>query len=277
MELNLIESVFYGAVSGFTEFLPVSSLAHQKLLLSLLGQEGPTALVNLFVHIGLLIAVLGSYGGYFKRISVEYQYLKKSPRRRKREPNMQEALDFGFVRAAVIPLALSFLFYPKVSVWGEDTPLLVLFMILNGLLLYIPVMMARGNKDSRNMSALDGVLFGIAGAMGVLPGVSRVGASASIAIARGADPVEGYKWGMLLSIPALAVTLLVDVYSLFLTGIGGVGFVQVVMYLLSGCVAFFSGSIAISLMKTLVANKGINGFSFYCWGAALFVFILYLY
>ena len=277
MELNVIESVFYGAVSGFTEFLPVSSFAHQRLLLDLLGKEGSSVLLNLFVHIGLLIAVLASYGGYLKRSSIEYQYLRKSSRRRKREPNLQFALDFGFVKFAVIPMALSFLLYPRVSAWGEESLFLSLFLLLNGLLLYIPIITARGNKDSRNMSSLDGILFGIAGALGVLPGVSRIGASASIAIARGAEPVEGYKWSMLLSIPALAVMLLVDLYLLFITGIGSVSFLTIAIYLLSGCVAYFSGSIAISLVKNIASNKGIAGYSYYCWGAALFIFILYLY
>ena len=80
-----------------------------------------------------------------------------------------------------------------------------------------------------------------------------------------------------LCVPALLISICMDLYGLFVTGVGGMGLLSVLMCLLSCCTAYFSGALAIKLMKTLVANKGFSGFCYYSWGAALFLFILYLY
>lgn len=277
MDINLIESILYGVVSGFAEFMPVSSIAHRKILLTIFGTESSAALIDLFVHIGLMIAVLAATISNLKRGSKEYNLLRKSPRRRKREPNMQQALDFGFVRTATVMLLFIPLLRIKTTAWLDELPRLALFLLLNGILLFIPALISSGNKDSRNMSTFDAILFGIGGALSGLSGVSCVGASSSMALLRGADRNEAYKWSLMLALPALIIYLCLDFYGLFLAGLGNLAFVNVLMCILSGCAAYFSGSLAITLMKTLVANKGLTGFCYYSWGAALFVFILYLY
>jgi undecaprenyl-diphosphatase len=277
MNVSLIEAVLYGAASGLTEFMPVSSVAHQKLLLNLFGIEETVALMDLFVHIGIVFAILVASGGMLQKSAKEYRILKKSARRRKREPNVQLALDYSFIKMAFLPLIIGYVFYLKTAQWSDKPPILSLLLVLNGLFLYLPMLMARGNKNSRSMSALDGVLFGIGGALSVMPGISRIGVSSSMAIMRGADPREAYKWSLYLSIPALLILVGFDVFGLFRVGLKGVEFLDVLMSLLSGCTAYFCASFAISLMKTLAADKGIAGFAYYSWGMALFTFVLYLY
>ena len=190
---------------------------------------------------------------------------------------MQQALDFGFVRMAAIPLILSVVLRVKITSWAENPPYVALFMALNGLLLFIPSLVSSGNKDSRNMSSFDGILFGIGAGLSALPGMSCIGASAAVAQLRGADIREAYKWSLMLSVPAIILQICLDLYGLFVAGFGGLELLNVLLCLLSGCAAYFAGSLSISLMKTLVANKGISGFAYYSWGAALFIFILYLY
>ena len=277
MDINLIEAILYGVISGFTEFMPVSSQAHRKMLLTLFGTEGSVALLDFFVHIGLLVAVLAATAGSLKQASKEYRLLRKSPRRRKREPNMQLALDFRLLRMAMLPLILSVVLRLKTASWIQEIPLVAIFLCLNGLLLYIPSLVSSGNKDSRNMSSFDGILFGVGGALSALPGVSCVGASSTMALFRGADIREAYKWSLMLSVPALAILSCLDLYGTVVGGFGGVDLFQVLLALLSGCAAYFAGSLAITFMKTLVADKGITAFSFYSWGLALLIFILYLY
>jgi len=277
MELNLLEILFYGVVSGLTEFLPVSSQAHQKLLMSILGEDGSLSLLNFFVHLGILVALFVSSGGVLKRALREYNFSKKSRRRRKREPNMQLALDYNFVKIATVPLLIAFFFYSKTLPFGDDPPILALLLAINGLLLYIPTLVSRGNKDSRNMSSLDGFLFGLAGALSVFPGISRVGASTSFALLRGADTRNAYKWSLLFSIPALILLCCMDLYGLLVSGFGSLGYLNIMMCVLSGCAAYFASSLTISFMKTLTANMKFTGFSYYSWGVALYIFILYLY
>ena len=277
MGLGLIEAVLYGVISGFTEFMPVSSYAHKKLLLTIFGTEGSIALLDLFVHIGALIAVLAAMAGTIKRSSKEYALLRKSARRRKREPNMQLALDFGFVRMATVPLLLSLLLRLKISSWWDELPMVALFAALNGIFLYIPALLSSGNKDSRNMSSFDGILFGIGGALSALPGMSCIAGSSAVALLRGADVREAYKWSLMLAVPYLVILIFMDLYGMFVDGLGGLDLLSTLICVLCGCAAYFVGSLSIKLMKTLVSGKGISGFSYYSFGLALLLFIFYLY
>lgn len=277
MELGLLEALIYSIVSGVTEFLPVSSLAHQKLMLSLFGAEGSVAFLNLTVHIGAFVALLLSVGNAIKKANREYQIFKKPLRRRKREPNMLQALEFRLFKLSAIPMLLCLLFTSKTNVWGDKAPLLALFLVLNGILLFLPSVLSRGNKDARSISSLESILIGIGGGLSVLPGVSRIASLSSVSLTCGADTKEAYKWSLYLSVPAMVFTLVMDLYMLFSGGFSGLNLLRVLICLVGGCLSYFSANLAISLMKTLTANKGITGFSYYCWGVALFVFIIYLY
>ena len=277
MDLNLIEAIVYSVVSGMTEFLPVSSHAHQKLILNLFGSEGSVALLNLTIHLGAFVALLVRTWNGIRKANIEYQIFKKPTRRRKREPYMLLALDFRLVKIAVFPVLLGALFTFKTASWGEQPPLLALLLLINGVVLFIPSLLPRGNKDSRSISSLESVLIGIGGAFSVLPGISRIASVSAVSLACGADTKEAYKWSLYLSVPALAVTLLLDLYGLFSGGFASLSLLQVLICLVCGCVSYFAANLTISLMKTLFANKGITGFSYYCWGVALFMFIIYLY
>ncbi len=277
MELNWLEALLYGFVSGITEFLPVSAQAHQMILLNLFGCTESNALLNLFVHIGMFGALAVTSGGYIKKLYKEYQLSKSTRRRRKRELNMQSVFDIRLVRMACIPIFIGYIFYSKTLQWGNSVPIVALFMVLNGIILLIPMYLARGNKDSRNMSSLDGILFGLGSALSVFHGVSRIGAGVSLAVSRGADPQHAYKWSLILSVPVLLILSCFDVFLIFTVGAGQADLMFVLKCLLCGVCAYFSATVAITFMKTLTTRTGLSGFSYYSWGAALFAFILYLY
>lgn len=277
MDINWIESLLYGIISGLSEFLPVSTQAHQMILLNLFGCAENNGLLNLFVHLGMFAALIVTSGGYIRRLYKEYQLSRTTRRRRKRELNMQAVFDISFVKTACVPVLLSFLFYTKTMQWGNTVPIVVSFMLLNGLILFIPMYLARGNKDSRNMSSLDGTLFGVFSALAVFPGVSRIGAGCSIGIARGAASQHAYKWSLILSVPALIILLCFDVYSIIAVGLGGIEILFVLKCFISGIFSYLGAGLAITLMKSLTLRSGLSGFAYYSWGAALFAFILYLY
>lgn len=277
MELNLLEAIVYGFVSGITEFMPVSSQAHQLILRNLFGISEANPLLSMFVHMGMLTGLLTTSGGLILKLYNEYRHSKASRRRRKREVNLQAVHDISFVKTACIPMLLSFFIYAKTMGWGSNIPLVALFLVLNGLILFIPMYLARGNKESRNMTGVDSIVFGICSALSVLPGVSRVGAGCSAAIALGADPQHAYKWSLLLSIPVLAVLFCFDVVSIFTAGVAGIGISYLVNCILCGVFTHLGASLSIALLRSVTLRSGIGGFSYYSWGAALFAFILYLY
>lgn len=276
MELNWFESVIFGLLAGLTEFLPVSSAAHRFLALHLFGAAEGLPMMVLFTHGGALAGLILSIRDYLRRLNRERLLRQSRSRRRHKNVDVQSAADISLVKFAAIPVVISFLFYGKTIQWGNKLYIVALFLLLNAVILHIPMYLPTGNKDSRNMSKLDGLLIGLISMLSVFPGVSRIAAFSSAAIGRGAAPQQAYRWSLLVSIPALFIMLVWDLVSVFSTGVAGMGFTTFLQCLVAGVTACFGAAISVTLMQKVFLKNGISHFSYYCLGAALFSFILYL-
>lgn len=276
MDMNWLETILYGLAAGLCEFLPVSSQAHQSILLYLFGQDGAHPLLGLLVHLGSLAALIVATRAQLTRLYREYSLMKVPKRRRKRFPDTLCLMDVSVLKTASIPLVLGFVVYFFTSRWSSRLYLIALLLLLNAVILHVPMYLPVGNKDARSMSRLDSLLIGLGGAFAVLPGVSRVGTSFSVASARGADLQQAYKWSLLLSVPAIVILSTFDVFFLISGGFDGLGFVFVLQCIVAAGFAYLGAHAAIALMRSLVQRTGLHGFSYYCLGAALFAFILYL-
>lgn len=276
MDIKWLESLLLGLVSGATEFMPVSSSSHEALLLRMFGVAQLHPLMNLAIHIGIIIALLLSVSVQLNRMQREYRYAKLPKRRRKRVPDRQAVLDMALIRGAIFPVLLIMTLCNNMIRTSPKLHITALFLFMNGILLYLPQYLPRGNKDSRHMSKFDSLLLGIVTAIGTIPGFSRIGFVCSAATARGADALQAYKWALFLSIPAIAVLSCFDIVGIFITGLNGIGFLFVLQCILSGACAYLGAVFGIKLMRSFTLHNGFSGFSYYCWGAALFMFILYL-
>lgn len=270
--MDWLESILFGFLCGLTEFLPVSAQAHEALLLKMFGTAS-TPLLRLVIHAAALLALYQNCAVHIGAMLREQRLLRIPPRRRKRKPDMVKVLDFRFLRTAAIILMLGFFAEPVLSVWRYDLHIIAPILIANGILIYIPMHMATGNKDARSMSQLDAVLLGLSGVLAVIPGISRIGVLTGVGIARGADREQSLSWALLLSIPALAVLLGMDAYTVMTQGIGAFALLQTVF----AALASFGGAwCGIRIMRFLAVKAGFSSFAYYCWGAALFSFIMYL-
>lgn len=190
---------------------------------------------------------------------------------------MQYVFDWNFLKTACIPLLIGYFLLRKLSDWRYMLPVVSALMAVNGLLLHIPAYLSKGNKDSRSMSGLDGLLFGLLSAFGFLPGISRIGTGISLASARGADAQQAFRWSLLLSVPGLALAFLAEAAGVFSADTVPLENGFLMKCVLIGVVSFVGSSLGIRAMKAASVRLGFECFSYYCWGAALFSFILYLF
>ena len=276
MNISMIESLIYGLVCGFAEFLPISSTAHRSILNRLFGVDQEEPLMAMFLHIGALLALLVSSRTLLHRLQRELEVKRLARRRSRRQPDEMAVLDMSLVKTACIVMLLGFVFFFKASAWNGNLPMIAIFLVINGIVLHVPLYLPKGNKDARSMSRLDAVLLGIGSALTVIPGVSRVGITTSLGIARGATPQNAYKWGLLISVLALAAIIVMDLVGVVTAGLGELDFSFILQCIMCGCAAYLGATGGISLMKMIVHKNGIENFSYYCWGAALFTFILYM-
>lgn len=274
MPENILYNLVYALISGFTEFLGVDALAHQRLYELMAGQKQPNPMVQMALHAGALAALLVSCWGKLRRILRERHYSTHS-RRLKRQPDPIAQLDLKLLRTAMVPILVSILFYQKAVELVNGFLPLALTLLLNAVIVFIPRVLNSGNKDGRSVSRLDGILVGCGGALGAVPGFSRIGCMLSAAAAGGLDRSYGLDIALLLSIPALLGSLVFDVIAVFFAKTA-ITLVSVALYLLYAAIAFAGGWLSIVMMRYLSLKIGFTHFAYYSLGLALLSFIFYL-
>ncbi len=275
MEWSWLESLLYGFISGFFEFLPVSSDSHKGLYVFFSGAGAEESVFRLISHISVLLALLILCRPHIVRLYRERKIASIPAGRRKRQPDSRSLLDMRVLRTAWIPLLLCFLFYLPVKKMAGNMGALAFLFAANGMILYLPQLFPRGNKDSRSASAIDSLVLGLGAGLGVIPGISRMGAALSFGKIRGLDRQYALDISLLLSLPSILILVGFDVYSIVILG-AAVSIGQIIAYILTAAAAFLGAYSSITLMRFLAVKVGFSGFSYYCWGAALFTFILYL-
>lgn len=271
--MNLLQSLLYGIVSGFTEFLPISSQGHQIFLKKVFGVSVSEPLRDLLIHIALLLAIIICSGTYLVKIRREMKTFRSNNGRR---VDKRVVYDFRLIRTAIYPMIAVLLLCNLIIDLSNSMAMLALLWAINGVVLYIPEHLPNGNKDSGKMSTFDGILLGLVCGISVIPGLSRIGTAISLTTARGAAKTKAYNWILIISIPVLIFLMIIDFIALISGGFGAINFMSILGYLISSVSAFAAAVAGIYLMRFLTVRASLSPFGFYCWGAALLSFILYL-
>ena len=263
--MNLLNTLLYGIVSGIAEILPISSGGHQAVFRKIFGDSVHFGMYNVFIHIGILAALLYACKPLLNRIRYTGSRVNRGGVSGDRRV-IKDATPAFIIASAVVILTCSF-----------DLSLLwiSLLFVVNGVILFIPSCIATGNKDARSMSVLDSILIGFLGAVSVFPGLSRVGTMTTVISARGGDKQYGAIWALALSIPAMVVLIIADIYFAITQSIPFY-FSQIFYYLFAFAGAFCGGCAAVRVLRRLAKRIGLSFLSYYSWGMAILAFLLYL-
>ena len=276
MNLNLLESLIYGLFSGLTEILPVSGQAHRNLMLQLLGESGENPLLSILIHIGVLGALYYHCQNHILRM-IRAQKLSRIPKRKRKRPlDVRSLMDLSLLKTMAIPVMIGLLVYSRAQVLSSKRILASVLLFINGIILYVPQFLPGSNRDSRTLSRVEGLCMGAGGAFSVLPGISPMGAVTSVASVCGVDKRYGFDMTCLLCMILMVGRIIYNVLAFIAAGMGGVSFLTLVGYILAGAAAFGTALLALRLLRRLAAERGFAVFAYYCWGMALFTFILYL-
>lgn len=276
MDMTWIESILYGLLSGIADILPVSAQAHKLLLMKLFGGNSYSSLLGLLIHLSILGALYYNCQAQIVRI-IRARSLSKIPKRQRKRPlDTKSLMDLSLWKTMLLPVVIAFFFYEKAASLGSSLIWVATFLFLNGLLLYIPQFLPGSNKDSRMLSRVEGILMGLGGAAAVLPGISAVGASCSIGQICGVDRKYGLDMVLLMNMGVVTGLIVFDIIGIIGGGAGVLSFMIILSYLLAAVTAFCGAMLGIKIMRAMAANIGFTPFAYYCWGLALFTFILNL-
>lgn len=276
MDLNWLHSLLYGFVSGLADILPVSAQAHKVLLLKFFGVKGDMDVMNLLIHLAVFAALYYASQPHLVRINRARALARVPKRKRKRPLDVRSLMDWSMLKTMIVPVILGVYLYQYTTVWQTNLMLIALFLFLNGLILYVPQFLPTSNKDSRTLSRVEGLLMGLGGTLSVLPGISAVGAAVSMGSVCGVERTFCLNMALMMNMALTAGMAVYDVMGIANNGLGVLSVMIILRYLLTAAAAFGGTMLAIRIMRYLSEERGYSLLGVYCWGLALFTFILNL-
>ncbi len=198
--MSWFEAIVLGLVQGLTEFLPISSSAHILILSQLFGWEDPGAAFTAVTQIGTETAVII----YFRReisaiIRAWAGSLRNAELRATADARMGWLVIIGTIPIAVLGLA----FADQIETIARNLWLTAAMLIIFGLVLGVADALGARIKDERDITLRDGILFGLAQSLALIPGVSRSGATISAGLGMGYTRGAAARYAFLLAIPAV--------------------------------------------------------------------------
>ncbi len=228
--MHFIEAVILGLVQGLTEFLPVSSSAHLRIVgLILPGSEDPGATFTAITQLGTELAVLIFFWKTIVRIISRWwqSLFGKVPR------NDPDARMGWLVIIGSIPIVLVG-YFAQEYIRGafRNLWLVAIVLIVFGILLGIADHYGKRTRELSDLTYPSGIAFGLAQTLALIPGVSRSGATTTMGLALGYSRSAAAEYSFLLAIPAVFGSGLYElvqsfdepnqVYTLFETGVATV-------------------------------------------------------
>ena len=274
--MDWLYHILYGLISGLADILPVSAPAHQNIFNTLIPDGTISAFTRLMVHMAIFAALYYTCSNQLIRIARAVKLAKIPKRRRKRPLDTKSLMELQMLKTMAIPLVIGFVFYSKAVAFVNTLMIMSVILLLNGVILFVPQYLPGSNKDARSMSPIDAFLMGIGGGLAVLPGMSAIGVTTSIGSVRGGEKSFNFQIALTMNLGVMLGMILMDFVGIFSTGMDFDGFLGFLMACLAAAAAFGGSMLGIRIMKKLAQKSGFGMFAYYCWGAALFSFILYL-
>ena len=198
--MDFFRAVVLGLIQGLTEFLPISSSAHLAIFPKFFGWDDPGAAFSAVIQIGTELAVVL----YFWRdiVTIAGGWLRGLF-----NVEAREALEWRmgwFVIIGSLPIVLlGVLFQDTIKHQFRHVVLIAIALILFGLILGYAERVGRKNRPIEQLTMRDAVLFGLAQACALFPGVSRSGGTISMGLLLGYDRRAATRYAFLLAIPAV--------------------------------------------------------------------------
>ena len=276
MDLNWLQSLLFGLISGLTDILPVSAQAHRMLMLKFFGVKSITSLLALMMHLSVFAALYLSSRGQFVKMNRARALARVPKRKRKRPLDVKSMMDWSLIKTMLLPTILGLLLYQYARNMQTNLLTIAAFLFLNGVILYVPQFLPSSNKDSRTLSRLEGFAMGCGCAASILPGISTVGTVVSIGSVCGVERVYSLNMAFIIKMFLMAGLMVYDVLGIISGGLEALSFAIILKYLVTAALSFGAAMGGIRLTRRLTAEHGFGLFGVYCWGVALFIFILNL-
>ena len=204
------EAAFLGLVQGLTEFLPVSSSAHLRIIGPLLPSGGdPGAAFTAITQIGTEAAVLLYFRHDIVRIFLAW-WRSLTPTAGPRDPDARMG---WLIIVGTLPIAvLGLVFKDAIETHLRNLYITAAMLIGFGLILGLADRFSARERHLNQLTWGHGLLFGLAQAMALAPGVSRSGGTITAGLLMGYTREAAARYSFLLAIPAVLASGFYQLY-----------------------------------------------------------------
>jgi undecaprenyl-diphosphatase len=245
--MDALQAIVLGIVQGLTEFLPISSSGHLRIVPAFFGWEDPGAAFTAVIQLGTMAAVLLYFRQDLWRIAVAWL---RSLRDREVRRTLDARLGWYIVLGTIPISVFGLLFKDPIENEFRTLELIGTTLIVFGLVMLAAEAVSRRDRQIEDLTARDGLLIGLAQALALVPGVSRSGATISAGLLLNLDRTAAARYSFLLSVPAVVLSGLFELRHI---GEGGVPLGATVI---ATVLAFVTGYASIAfLLRWLVRHS----------------------
>ncbi len=244
---EIVKAVILGIIQGATEFIPISSTAHLRVIPALLGWKDIGAAYTAVIQIGTLIATLIYFKKDIAGLTTGFIHSLKT----KDYFSDPHSRLFLLIIIGTIPISICGLFLKR-FIEGEARGLYVISaaLIILAIILFIAEKTSRKEKDFSQITVKDGIIIGLAQALALIPGSSRSGVTITAGLFTGLKREAAARYSFLLSIPAIALSGLYELYKERALLLNENLLSLTVATVVSGIVGYMSIAFLITFLKT---------------------------
>lgn len=214
------EAIVLGVVQGLTEFLPISSSAHLRIVPAMLHWTDPGVKYDAVLQLGSVLAVVTYFARDLWNIAAGTLKGLMAKDFTSKEVRLAAAIIFGTIPVCVFGLLFKHL------IEQENSPLRSVMVvgfssIFMAFLLLFAEKLATHRRTIDSIGARDGLLVGTGQAMALIPGCSRSGSTLTVAMLLNLKREDAARFSFLLGIPAIVLSGLVELYGMVKHGMDG--------------------------------------------------------
>ncbi|MGY1722297.1 undecaprenyl-diphosphate phosphatase [Blastococcus sp. SYSU DS0533] len=217
--MGWIEAVVLGLVQGLTEFLPISSSAHLRVVGEALGWGDPGAAFTAITQIGTEAAVLLYFRHDIWRIITAWTASLGGGRKGDPDARMGWLIIVGSLPIVVLGL----LFQDDIETTFRDLRIVATALILFSLVLWWADRVGAKRRELDQLTVPHGIGYGFAQAMALIPGVSRSGGTITAGLFLGYSRSAAARYSFLLAVPAVLGSGFFQVYEVLTGDVEGRG------------------------------------------------------
>ncbi len=211
--ISNFEAIMLGIIQGLTEFLPISSTAHLKIIPLLFNMADPGAAYSAVIQLGSVLAVLVYFFPDIQKLAIGSLKAIQTKNLESYELRLSASIIFGTIPICIIGLCLKHLLESDTSPL-RATATIAFASIFMGLFLLLAEKLGKRNRMITNLGLKDGILTGFGQCLALIPGCSRSGSTITVALLLNIKRADAARFSFLLGIPAVLLGGLLELKTM---------------------------------------------------------------